>query len=102
MSFDDELEAWEQAYFRQEESEESESPDDDVRGDPSYTQRVEVAPTDRITRHTTRLEDIRLSTTYRRTGSISVEHTTISVEHQAKMSTGTKGGTVSPGGSGDW
>ena len=88
MSFDDKLEAWEQAYFRQEESEESESPDDDVRGDPSYTQRVQVAPRDRNTRHTTRLENIRLSPTNPGTDSKTVGQ-------QAKMTDKTKGGTGS-------
>ena len=62
MSFDD-IEPWEETNDSQGESDESESPEDDLEGDPSYSYRGQVTPRDRNTRHVTRLANIRLSPT---------------------------------------
>ena len=72
MSYDD-LELWEETTYRQGESDERESPEDDLEGDPSYTHRGQVTPRDRNTRPTTRLENIRLSPTNPGTDSKAVE-----------------------------
>ena len=72
MSFDD-LEPWEETTYSQGESDESESPEDDLEGDPSYTYRGQVTIRDRNTRNVTRLANIRLSPTNPGTSRETIE-----------------------------
>ena len=95
MSYDDNLDDWKAPSGRDniygedsEDSEDIESPEDDEVKDPSYKGRIEAAaaPTERSTRSTASLSNIRLSPTSLGTYSEPLIHTA-TVGLQDKMGT---------------